>query len=46
MHAWETGSQARIGVRNWMKFYNHRRPHKALGGRPPAEIYSLTGKAT
>ncbi|MBM2217510.1 IS3 family transposase, partial [Sulfitobacter pseudonitzschiae] len=30
LHAWETGSQARTGVRNWMEFYNHRRPHKAL----------------
>ena len=41
LHAWETGSQARAGVRNWIEFYNHRRPHKALGGQPPAVIYSL-----
>ncbi len=46
LHAWETGSQARTGVRNWMEFYNHRRPHKALGGRPPAVVCSLTGEAT
>ena len=46
LHAWETGSQARTGVRNWMEFYNHRRPHKALGGRPPAVVYSLTVEAT
>ena len=25
LHAWETGSQARAGVRTWMEFYNHRR---------------------
>ena len=46
LHAWETGSQARTGVRNWMEFYNHRRPHKTLGGRPPAVVYSLTVEAT
>ena len=41
LHVWETGSHARAGVRNWMEFYNHRPPHKALGGQPPAVIYSL-----
>ncbi|WP_232303395.1 IS3 family transposase [Paracoccus sp. 228] len=46
LHAWETGSQARAGVRKWMEFYNHRRPHKALGGRPPAVIYSLQIEVT
>ena len=46
LHAWETGLQARTGVRNWMEFHNHRRPHKALGGRPPAVVCSLTGEAT
>ncbi|WP_369799436.1 integrase core domain-containing protein [Paracoccus sp. 228] len=38
--------QARTGVRNWMEFHNHRRPHKALGGRPPAVVSSLTAEAT
>ena len=46
LHAWETRLQARTGVRNWMEFHNHRRPHKALGGRPPAVVSSLTGEAT
>jgi len=40
LHAWETGSQAKAGVRNWIEFYNRRRPHTALGGRPPAVVYS------
>ncbi|MBM2294349.1 transposase [Sulfitobacter pseudonitzschiae] len=46
LHAWETGSQVRAGVRQWMKFYNRRRPHKALGGQPPAVVYSLQIEAT
>lgn len=39
LHAWETGSQAKAGVGAWMNFYNHRRPHTAHGGRPPAMVY-------
>ena len=39
LHAWETGSQARAGIRKWMTFYNDKRPHSALGGKPPAVIY-------
>ncbi len=46
LHAWETGAQVRAGIRNWMEFYNHRRPHKALGGRPPAVVYSLQNEVT
>ena len=41
LHAWETGSEARAGIRKWMTFYNHQRPHSALGGRPPAVVYWL-----
>lgn len=39
-----TGSQARAGVQNCMKFYSHRRPHKALGGRTPAVVNSLSSR--
>jgi len=46
LHAWETGSQARAGIRNWMEFCNNRRPHKALGGRPPAMVYSMKVEAS
>lgn len=39
LHAWETGSEPKAGVRKWIKFYNHKRPHSALGGQPPAVVY-------
>ena len=39
LHAWETGSEARDGVRKWIEFYNHKRPHSALGGKPPAVVH-------
>ena len=29
LHAWKTGSEARMGIRNWMEFYNHKRPQTA-----------------
>ncbi|WP_416538015.1 MULTISPECIES: IS3 family transposase [Phaeobacter] len=41
LHAWETGSEAKAGIRKWVEFYNHKRPHSALGGRPPAVVYWL-----
>jgi putative transposase len=39
LHAWETGSEAKAGVRKWMEFYNQNRPHSALGGKTPAVVY-------
>lgn len=39
LHAWETGSQARAAISKWMTFYNRKRPHSALGGKPPAVVY-------
>jgi putative transposase len=42
LHAWETGSQARAGVGDWIAFYNHQRPHAAHGGQPPAMVYFNT----
>ena len=38
LHAWDTGSQARVGVGRWITFYNHQRPHAAHGGQPPAVV--------
>ena len=31
--------RARAGA--WLAFYNHERPHQALGGWTPAEAYGL-----
>ncbi|XOY57699.1 MAG: integrase core domain-containing protein [Rhodobacterales bacterium] len=42
----EIKDEASVGVHNWMGFYNNRRPHKALGGRPPAVVYLLEIEAT
>jgi len=39
LHAWETGSEAKAGVGEWIEFYNRKRPHSALGGKPPAVFY-------
>lgn len=39
LRAWETGSQARADIGQWMTFYNHQRPHAAHGGQPPALVY-------
>ncbi|WP_353144943.1 integrase core domain-containing protein, partial [Paracoccus sp. (in: a-proteobacteria)] len=39
LHAWETGSQAKVGVGRWIIFHNHKRPHAAHGGQPPAMVY-------
>ena len=46
LHAWETGSQAKAGIRKWMEFYNQKRPHSALGGKPPAVVYWLGNETT
>ena len=39
LHAWETGSEAKAGIRKWMEFYNRKRPHAALGGKTPYVVY-------
>ncbi|MEB8388523.1 IS3 family transposase [Rhodobacteraceae bacterium KMM 6894] len=46
LHAWETGSETKAAIRKWMTFYNHQRPHSALGGRPPAVVYWLRNETT
>jgi putative transposase len=31
--------EARAGIGNWFRFYNHERPHQSLGYRTPGELY-------
>ncbi len=40
LHAFETGSEARIGIGRWVGYYNAARPHSALGGLTPEEAYA------
>ena len=37
IEAWPDRASARRDIENWIKFYNERRPHSALGYQPPAE---------
>ena len=39
LHAFETGSELRVGLAKWIGYYNARRPHSALAGRTPDEAY-------
>jgi len=37
----ETLQHASRAIGDWIQFYNHRRPHQALGMRTPAEAHAL-----
>ena len=39
LHAFETGSELRQGLRQWVHFYNQERPHQALDNLTPDEVY-------
>ena len=39
LHAFETGSELRAGLTAWIALYNSRRPHSALAGATPDEVY-------
>jgi putative transposase len=41
LNAFETGSEARAGLRRWIGYYNVDRPHSALGSRTPDEAYTI-----
>ncbi len=40
-HRVETQQHASRVIREWIRFYNRRRPHKALGMKTPAMAYAL-----
>jgi putative transposase len=40
LNAFETGSEARSGIGRWIGYYNTDRPHSALAGRTPDEVYA------
>ncbi|MDC8447420.1 MAG: IS3 family transposase [Nitrospira sp.] len=39
LHAYETVGAAREGVARYLTFYNRQRPHRALGGQTPDQVY-------
>jgi putative transposase len=42
LHAFETGSELRVGLSRWIGYYNARRPHSTLAGRTPDEAYGAS----
>ncbi len=41
LHAYKNLTEARAGIGQYMAFYNHERPHQALGQQPPAVFFAL-----
>jgi putative transposase len=39
LHAFETGSEVRQGLKRWIDLYNTRRPHSSLDDKTPDEAY-------
>jgi putative transposase len=39
LHAYNSVSDARAGIGNYLSFYNHRRPHTEHGGDTPDSVY-------
>jgi hypothetical protein len=40
LKAYANGLEARIGIGQWLRFYNERRPHQALGYKTPAAAWA------
>ena len=43
IRAYVSVAEARLGIGNWITFYNDERKHQALGYRTPSEIFAMTG---
>jgi putative transposase len=43
LNAFETGSEARMGIGRWIDYYNADRPHSGLAGRTPQRGLCYTG---
>ncbi len=39
LKAYETVTEARSSIREWIRFYNRERPHQSLGGQTPEQVY-------
>ena len=48
LHAYETISAAQQGLARYLAFYNQQRPHRALDGKTPEQVYcdNLTTRLT
>lgn len=42
LKGYEDGRAARVGIGDYIRFYNNERPHQALGYRTPAEVFMTT----
>ncbi len=40
LHAFETGPEAKAGIRKWPTCYNAERPHSTHGILPPVEVHA------
>ena len=45
LHAYDDGRAAREGIGRYLRFYNHERPHQALGYQTPDAFYRGTSQA-
>jgi putative transposase len=41
LSAFETGSEALVGIGRWIGYYNTSRPHSSFAGRTPDEVYAI-----
>lgn len=39
LHAYDSVTQARLGLERYFRFYNQRRPHSSLDGKTPDQVY-------